>query len=158
MALIHEQLYQSEYLDRIDLPPYVENLVANLYQSFGCGNTAIQFTLNVDPICLNIETAIPCGLIINELVSNSLKYAFPPSLGGEISINFFKDSNHQFNLTIQDNGRGFPENFDVENTETLGLQLVKMLAYQLEASIAIDSQCGTCYNLIFKELNYRQRI
>ncbi|MEG3986846.1 PAS domain S-box protein [Microcoleus sp. S28C3] len=158
MALIHEQLYQSEHLDRIDLPLYVENLVANLYQSFGCGNTAIQFTLNVDPICLNIETAIPCGLIINELVSNSLKYAFPPSLGGEISIIFFEGSNHQFNLTIQDNGRGFPENFDVENTETLGLQLVKMLAYQLEASIAIDSQCGTCYNLIFKELNYRQRI
>ncbi|NQE32721.1 PAS domain S-box protein [Microcoleus asticus] len=158
MALIHEQLYQSEHLDRIDLPPYVENLVANLYQSFGCGNTAIQFNLNVDRICLNIETAIPCGLIINELVSNSLKYAFPPRLGGEISIKFFKDSNQQFNLTIQDNGRGFPENFDVENTETLGLQLVKMLAYQLEASIAIDSQCGTCYNLIFKELNYRQRI
>ncbi|MEG3896605.1 MULTISPECIES: PAS domain S-box protein [unclassified Microcoleus] len=158
MALIHEQLYQSEHLDRIDLPPYVENLVANLYQSFGCGNTAIQFNLNVDPICLNIETAIPCGLIINELVSNSLKYAFTPSLGGEISINFFEGSNQQFHLTIQDNGRGFPGDFDVENTETLGLQLVKMLVYQLDGTIAIDSKCGICYNLVFKQLNYRQRI
>ncbi|WP_333318127.1 PAS domain S-box protein [Microcoleus sp. B4-C1] len=158
MALIHEQLYQSEHLDRIALSPYVENLVANLYQSFGCGNTSIKFNLKVDPIYLNIETAIPCGLIINELVSNSLKYAFISSLAGEISINFHEINNSQFHLTIQDNGRGFTANFDWENTETLGLRLVKMLAYQLEASIAIDSQRGTCYSLIFQELNYRQRI
>ncbi|MEG3892609.1 PAS domain S-box protein [Microcoleus sp. Z1_A1] len=158
MALIHEQLYQSEHLDRIALSPYVENLVANLYQSFGCGNTSIKFNLKVDPIYLNIETAIPCGLIINELVSNSLKYAFISSLAGEIYINFHEINNSQFHLTIQDNGRGFPANFDWENTETLGLRLVKMLAYQLEASIAIDSQRGTCYSLIFQELNYRQRI
>ncbi|MEG4309458.1 PAS domain S-box protein [Microcoleus sp. AT8-B1] len=158
MALIHEQLYQSEHLDRIALSPYVENLVANLYQSFGCGNTSIKFNLKVDPIYLNIETAIPCGLIINELVSNSLKYAFISSLAGEIYINFHEINNSQFHLTIQDNGRGFSANFDLENTETLGLRLVKMLAYQLEASIAIDSQRGTCYSLIFQELNYRQRI
>ena len=158
MALIHEQLYQSEHLDRIDLPPYVQNLVANLYQSFGCGNTAIQFNLNLDPIYLNIETAIPCGLIINELVSNSLKYAFAQSLVGEINIDFHKINSQEFQLIIQDNGSGFPHGFDVENAETLGLRLVRMLAYQLEASIAIDSQCGTCYNIIFKELNYRQRI
>ena len=158
MALIHEQLYQSEHLDRIDLPPYVQNLVANLYQSFGCGNTAIQFNLNIDPIYLNIETAIPCGLIINELVSNSLKYAFAQSLVGEINIEFHKNNPQEFQLIIQDNGSGFPAGFDVENAETLGLRLVRMLAYQLEASIDIDSQCGTCYNIIFKELNYRQRI
>ncbi|MEG4055225.1 MULTISPECIES: PAS domain S-box protein [unclassified Microcoleus] len=158
MALIHEQLYQSEHLDRIDLPPYVENLVANLYQSFGCGNTAIQFNLNLDPIYLNIETAIPCGLIINELVSNSLKYAFSQSLTGEINIKFNELSSQQLQLIIQDNGSGFPAGFDVDNTETLGLRLVRMLSCQLEASIAIDSQCGTCYTLIFKELNYRRRI
>lgn len=158
MALIHEQLYQSEHLDRIDLPPYVQNLVANLYQSFGCGNTAIQFNLNIDPIYLNIETAIPCGLIINELVSNSLKYAFRQSLGGEINIDLHKINSQEFQLIIQDNGSGFPPGFDVENAETLGLRLVRMLAYQLEAIIDIDSQCGTCYNIIFKELNYRQRI
>ncbi|MEG4349577.1 PAS domain S-box protein [Microcoleus sp. LAD1_D3] len=158
MALIHEQLYQSENLDHIALSPYVENLVANLYQSFGCGNTSIKFNLKIDPISLNIETAIPCGLIINELVSNSLKYAFGSNLDGEITIDFHEINYHQFYLTIQDNGCGFPAEFDVENTETLGLRLVRMLAYQLEASIAIDSQRGTCYTLIFQELNYRQRI
>ena len=158
MALIHEQLYQSENLDRVDLPLYVENLVANLYQSFGCSNTSIQFNLNIDPIYLNIETAIPCGLIINELVSNSLKYAFTQSSGGEININFHQITSQQFHLSIQDNGSGFPAGFDVENTETLGVRLVRMLTHQLEGTLVIDSQCGTCYDITFLELNYRRRI
>ena len=158
MALIHEQLYQSENLDRIDLPVYVENLVANLYQSFGCCNSSIQFNLNVDPIYLNIETAIPCGLIINELVSNSLKYAFTQSLAGEININFREVNFQQFHLTIQDNGSGFPAGFDVENAETLGVRLVRMLTHQLDGNLVIDSQCGTCYHITFLELNYRRRI
>jgi len=159
MALIHEQLYQSENLDRIDLPSYVEDLVANLYQSFGCCNTSIQFNLNIDPIYLNIETAIPCGLIINELVSNSLKYAFTESLAGEIKINFYYDTaSQQFHLSIQDNGSGFPTGFDVENTETLGVRLVRMLTHQLDGTLVIDSQCGTCYHISFLELNYRRRI
>ena len=158
MALIHEQLYQSENLDRIDLPIYVENLVANLYQSFGCCNTSIQFNLNIDPIYLNIETAIPCGLIINELVSNSLKYAFTQNLVGEININFNEINPQQFHLSIQDNGSGFPTGFDVENTETLGVRLVRMLTHQLDGTLVIDSQCGTCYHITFLELNYRRRI
>ena len=157
MALIHEQLYQSENIDRIDLLPYVENLVANLYQSFGCCNDSIQLNLNVDQISLNIETAIPCGLIINELVSNSLKYAFSQK-GGEISIDFYQIEDQQFHLRIKDNGVGFPVDFDVENTETLGLRLVRMLTHQLEGTLAIDSQYGTCYDVNFSELNYRRRI
>lgn len=158
MALIHEQLYQSENIDRIELPLYVENLVANLYQSFGCCNSFLQIQLNIDPISVNIETAIPCGLIINELVSNSLKYAFPYSRAGLININFCEINERQFHLSIQDNGVGFPADFDVENTETLGLRLVRMLTNQLEGNLTVDSQCGTCYNLVFKELIYRRRI
>ena len=136
----------------------MENLVANLYQSFGCGSNSIQFNLNVDPIFLNIETAIPCGLIINELVSNSLKYAFTQSLAGEININFHEITSQQFHLSIQDNGSGFPADFDVENAETLGVRLVRMLTHQLEGTLVIDSQCGTCYHITFCELNYRRRI
>jgi PAS domain S-box-containing protein len=158
MALIHEQLYQSEHLDRIDIKPYVENLVANLSQSFGCYSNSICINLNLDPISLNIETAIPCGLIINELASNSLKYAFTQNREGEISIDFCKISAQEFHLSIKDNGTGFPEGFDVENTETLGLRLVRMLTRQLDGSLTIDSQCGTCYDIKFKELNYRRRI
>jgi PAS domain S-box-containing protein len=158
MALIHEQLYQSDSLARIDIQSYLENLVANLFQSFGCSNNSIEISLNVDPIFLNIETAIPCGLIINELVSNSLKYAFPLNMKGEIKLDFCQILDQQFHLSIQDNGSGFPKNFDVENTETLGVRLVKMLAEQLDAKISIDSHPGTCYHLVFKELNYRRRI
>ena len=158
MALIHEQLYQSDSLARIDIQTYVENLVANLFQSFGFSNNLIEISLNVEPIFLNIETAIPCGLIINELVSNSLKYAFSANVKGEIKIDFRQILDQKFYLSIQDNGSGFPTNFDVENTETLGIRLVKMLAEQLEGGITIDSHPGTCYNLVFKELNYRRRI
>lgn len=158
MGLIHEQLYQSENLERIDIQNYVENLVANLFQSFGFANEFIQFSINIDRIFLNIETAIPCGLIINELVSNSLKYAFSPGVKGEIKIDFHEILFQEFHLKIQDNGSGFPADFDVENTETLGVRLVKMLAEQLDGKITINSHPGTCYNLIFKELNYRRRI
>ncbi|TAG91400.1 MAG: PAS domain S-box protein [Oscillatoriales cyanobacterium] len=158
MALIHEQLYQSDSLARIDIQTYVENLVANLFQSFGCSNNLIEIILNVDPFFLNIETAIPCGLIINELVSNSLKYAFAPNIKGEIKIDFREILDRQFYLSIQDNGSGFPTDFDVENTETLGVRLVKMLAEQLDGKISIDSHPGTCYHLVFKELNYRRRL
>jgi len=158
MALIHEQLYQSDSLARIDIQTYVENLVANLFQSFGYSNNLIEISLNVEPIFLNIETAIPCGLIINELVSNSLKYAFSANVKGEIKIDFREILDRQFYLSIQDNGSGFPTDFDVENTETLGVRLVKMLADQLDGEISIDSHSGTCYNLLFKELNYRRRI
>ncbi|WP_377473427.1 MAG: PAS domain S-box protein [Microcoleus anatoxicus] len=158
MALIHEQLYQSDNLARIDIQNYVENLAANLFQSFGLYNDSIQINLNIEPIYLNIETAIPCGLIINELVSNSLKYAFIPTRKGEITINFLELVDTEFHLSIQDNGRGFPPGFDVENTETLGLRLVKMLAEQLDGEITIESKCGICYNILFKELNYRRRI
>ncbi|MGL5065906.1 MAG: PAS domain S-box protein, partial [Microcoleus sp.] len=158
MALIHEQLYQSENLDRIDLQPYVENLVANLSQSFGYYSSCICINLNVAPISLNIETAIPCGLIINELASNSLKYAFTQGREGEISINLHQIGCQDFHLSIKDNGTGFPVGFDVENTETLGLRLVRMLTRQLDGNLTIDSQCGTCYDIYFKELNYRRRI
>ena len=92
------------------------------------------------------------------MVSNSLKYAFSKTLTGLITIKFYAISSQEFQLVIQDNGSGFPANFDVENAETLGLRLVRMLAYQLDGTIAIVSQCGICYNLNFKELNYRQRI
>jgi two-component sensor histidine kinase len=92
------------------------------------------------------------------LVSNCLKYAFTQSLAGEININFNEINPQQFHLSIQDNGRGFPAGFDVENTETLGLRLVRMLTCQLDGNIVVDSECGTCYDITFVELNYRRRI
>ncbi|MCL1470539.1 PAS domain S-box protein [Argonema antarcticum] len=157
MALIHEQLYQSEHLDRIDLVEYIQSLVANLLQSFGCTNNTIHLNLNVAPIYLNIETAIPCGLIINEVLSNSLKYAFPQGSKGEVSIQFIQLASKEFNLSISDNGIGLPPNFNLETTETLGLRLVRILTRQLKGVLEIDSHQGTTFKITFAELNYRRR-
>ncbi|MCL1466825.1 PAS domain S-box protein [Argonema galeatum] len=157
MALIHEQLYQSEHLDRIDLAEYIQSLVANLLQSFGCTNNGIHLNLNVAPIYFNIETAIPCGLIINELVSNSLKYAFPQGSKGEVGIQFSQRASKQFHLSISDNGIGLPPNFNLETTETLGLRLVRILTRQLKGVLEIDSHQGTAFKITFAELNYRRR-
>ncbi|MBD3558668.1 PAS domain S-box protein, partial [Planktothrix sp. FACHB-1355] len=138
MALIHEQLYQSEHLDLINFAEYIENLAANLFQSFGCTRNSIHLNLQVGKIFLNIETAIPCGLIINELVSNSLKYAFPKGNQGQISIIFSQANSHQFHLKIGDNGVGLPPDFDIETAETLGLRLVRILTRQLKGVLEVD--------------------
>ncbi len=157
MALIHEQLYQSEHLDQIDLAEYIQSLVANLLQSFGCTNNGIHLNVNVAPIYFNIETAIPCGLIINELVSNSLKYAFPQGSKGEVGIQFSQLASKQFHLSISDNGIGLPPNFHLETTETLGLRLVRILTRQLKGVLEIDRHQGTTFKITFAELNYRRR-
>ena len=172
MALIHEHLYQSPTLDRIDFADYLQYLVNNLFQSFGCGYR-VRLLLNVEKLSLNIETATTCGLIVNELVSNSLKYAFTDvsegedSREGEIKIDFYQqETPGAMVLAVADNGIGIPPELDIENTETLGLRLVVMLVRQLEGSLAVE-RCqasrqhhfnGTVFTIKFTELNYRRRI
>lgn len=127
MSLIHEQLYRSKDLARIDFSKYVQELTDNLMRSYGMVSSLIKFNIDLDHIFLGIDTAIPCGLIINELVSNSLKHAFPGCRKGEISITLhYSDESSAEDppsliLTISDNGIGFPENLDFRNTESLGL-------------------------------------
>lgn len=157
MALIHEQLYQSEHLDAINFAEYIQQLVVNLFQSFSPPNNIIHIEIKVERVFLNLETAIPCGLIINELVSNSLKYAFPEQYNGQISIEFRQLNSQQFYLSVSDNGIGFPASFDVEKTETLGLRLVRMLTRQLKGILEINKHQNTQFELTFYKLNYRRR-
>lgn len=164
MALIHEHLYQSPTLDRIDFADYLQYLVNNLLQSFGCGY-GVRLQLNVEKVSLNIETATTCGLIVNELVSNSLKYAFaaiseaPGASEGEIKIDFYQqETTGAMVLAVADNGIGIPLELDIENTETLGLRLVGMLVRQLEGCLAVQRLNGTVFTIKFTELNYRRRI
>ncbi|AFZ20802.1 PAS domain S-box protein [Allocoleopsis franciscana] len=157
MALIHEKLYQSSNLAQIDFQEYITTLVEHLCRSYDIHQPAITIKINVKPVPLPIDTAIPCGLIINELVSNSLKYAFPGNQGGEICVNLqFKASplnapvhREQFILTISDNGRGLPEDLDFRNTRSLGLQLVCRLAKQIGGSLELSRSQGTEFKLIF---------
>ncbi len=155
MALIHEKLYKARDLSKIDFARYVSKLGVYLFQSYSINPATVQLEINVDSIFLDIDTAIPCGLIINELVSNSLKYAFPSpaTRPGEqpakIWIDLHLDSNHQFVLTVGDNGRGLPPTIDIYQSKSLGLQLVTRLVEQLNGRIEIDRSQGTTFTIIF---------
>ena len=152
MALIHEKLYNSKDLIGIDFGEYLRDLVANLFRSYSIDPNQIKLKMEINNISLGLDTAIPCGLIINELVSNSFKYAFPDGRKGEISVNIIPINNNQFILTVRDNGIGFPEDLDIKKSKTLGLQLVDNLVEQLDGTIELDRSTGTDFKITFKEL------
>lgn len=156
MAMIHEKLYQSDDLSHINFADYVENMVRGLFYSYNV-EEQVELVLDVDEVQLNIETAVPCGLIISELVSNSLKYAFPPSGNGKIRISLQKQGD-EYELTLGDDGVGFPEELDYRKTESLGLQLVNTLVNQLEGEMELDRSQGTEFKIRFIELQYKERI
>ena len=157
MALIHEQLYKSTDLATIDFTSYVRNLVNNLYYSYDNTDGKIEIAIHGDSLLLNLETAIPCGLLINELITNSFKYAFPESRPGTIAIQINCDRHENIHLTVCDDGIGIPDRIDWQNTSSLGLRLVNILAEQLEADIALDRHNGTSFHLVFRELKYQER-
>ncbi|MBF0344775.1 MAG: response regulator [Nitrospirae bacterium] len=158
MALIHEKLYQSDNMEKIDFAKYVENLLNHLY-SASCLNTArVSLKTNIDECYIGVDTAVPCGLIINEIVSNSLKHAFPADAEGSITVELKAEANEIYTLTISDTGIGIPPNIDLKNAETLGLRLVNALALeQLEGSIQCEAGVGTKFKVTFGELKYSKR-
>lgn len=156
MAMIHEMLYQSKDLAQISFSGYIQRLVSDLLNSYGVKNT-IKLVMNVEEIFLNIETAVPSGLIVSELVSNALKYAVPEGKTGELLVDLHSN-NEEFELIISDNGVGFPENLDFRNTKSLGLQLVNSLVDQLDGSIELDRTHGTKFIIKFKEVKYKKRV
>ena len=152
MALIHAELYQSEDLARIDFAKYIRKLVAALYNSYGVDFETIKLNINAPDVLLGVDTAIPCGLIINELVSNCLKHAFPAGKEGELHIDL-RPANNKLTLTISDSGVGFPKDLDFRNTKTLGMQLVISLTNQLDGTIELDkSGGGTTFYITFAKL------
>jgi two-component sensor histidine kinase/HAMP domain-containing protein len=149
MALIHEKLYQSKDIGRIDFSEYVESLISHLSRSYGSHLKMVKVNVEIKNVFLSIDKAIPCGLIINELVSNCMKYAFPDQRNGEIQIEM-KAQDGRVNMGVYDNGIGFPKDLDVNKTETLGLQLVNALAAQLGGNIVLDRDKGTQFTIFFK--------
>lgn len=157
MAIIHELLYQSSDFAHIDFKEYISSLVAYLFQYYSVDPQKIKFNLNVDSTMLGMETAIPCGLIVNELISNSLKYAFPNGCTGYISVSLHPHSDHYL-LEIEDNGIGLPDNIEFEKTDTLGLRLVMGLINQIDGTIELKADSGTKYQINFSEVEYQKRI
>jgi len=151
MALVHEKLYQSTDLSRINMSDYAESLALLLMRSFGVSTDQIQLKVSRSDVLLTIETAIPCGLILNELVSNSLKHAFDNAAGGVIEVSVDKHTEREVALTVADNGKGLPADLDLEKAETLGMRLVRTLAEQLDGRIEIGRQSGTRITVIFPQ-------
>jgi two-component sensor histidine kinase len=142
MALIHEKLYQSNSLAEIPLRPYIESLVTILFHSYQTEPGRIELATQVADVSVGIDDAVPIGLILNELISNSLKHAFPDGRTGKIQIELFRESAERIILRCQDNGRGLPGGLDIAKSKSLGLQLVKSLTRQLEGEVEFENLSG----------------
>jgi PAS domain S-box-containing protein len=150
MAIIHENLYRTTNFSSIDFSSYLHNLSTNLISSYYVQSGVIHLRTEMQNIDLVLDQAIPCGLLVNELITNSIKYAFPNHSEGEIFIGL-KEENNLITLNIEDNGVGLPKDFDLLKTDTLGLQLVSTLAEQLDGEINIVNHNGTKYLITFEK-------
>lgn len=162
MALIHQRLYDSSDLKRIDFGDYIKTLANEMFHTYITDSSRIKLNLNVEDVMLDINTAIPLGLILNELLTNSMKYAFPSSelsnkfnstKKGNINVNLLKNKNG-YVLSVEDDGIGFPENINLENTDSLGLQLINSLTNQINGKIRLKRNNGTSFKIDFKEGEY----
>ncbi len=150
MALIHEQLYRSDDLSRIDYAEYLKSLAKALMQTHCNGTAWVEISTHADHVFLDVARALPCSLVINELVSNSLKHAFPPQCAGEIRVEFLRKDDQSYSFTVADNGKGLPDGFDYRHTTSLGLQLVvNLVEVQLRGSIEVLNENGVTFRATF---------
>lgn len=148
MSIIHERLYKSSDLLLINLQVYLDNLLTYFNTSYALPEQNITITTDIDYIDLNMDKLVPCGLIINEIIANSIKYAFQDNTSGHINIKASKNQDKCI-LTIQDTGIGFPENFKAESSESLGMQLIQGLTKQINGTVDLVSNPGACYTITF---------
>lgn len=158
MALVHETLWQSKNLSRIDMSEYSRTLTRRLFESYGISSDTLGLNLNIAPVSFSMETAVSCGQLINELVSNCLKHAFPNGRTGDVTVELLSNGNDTYLLTVSDNGVGLPPDFEVGKAESLGWQLVPMLVEQLNGTFELQESAGTTVRLTFSEIHYKGRI
>ncbi len=150
MAILHEILDESSSLAEIDFANYIQRLVAHLVRSYGAIGR-ISTRLHLEPLSCHRDVAMPCGLIVNEILSNALKYAFPGGKAGEVQIELRREASGRVHLLIADNGIGLPRGCDWETSPTLGLRLVRTLARQIEANMQIAGDNGTAFSIVFRD-------
>ena len=148
MALVHEKLYKSDDFARIDFHGYVESMINRLLKTYSTGEN-ISLDLDIHDVALGIDTAIPCGLILNEMISNSLKHAFPSGRKGHIRISLRKLDTGLFQLVFADDGVSMPAHIEISKAETMGLKLIHLLTGQIEGSLEIERDKGTAYTITF---------
>ena len=151
MALIHERLYQTKDFSRVNYKEYITSLVTDLLAVNFHQQARPEIVMDLGDIFLDLDTAIPCGLIVNELVTNALKYAFPDSRTGKITVSLKETDAGRHLLAVKDNGIGLPDGFDLHHAKTLGLQLIQILVKQLHGTLEIDpgSERGTEFRITF---------
>ncbi len=150
MAMIHEKLYQSADLAQVDFADYAQSLLGYLWRAQGPAASNIQLNLDLKPVLLSVNTAVPCGLILNELFSNALKHAFRGRNGGRVTVSLREDGQGKVLLGVDDNGIGLPQELDWEKSRSLGLRIVKTLARQLHADVTVASAGGTVFSISFE--------
>jgi PAS domain S-box-containing protein len=150
MALIHEKLYQSPSLASIDFGEYVKSLTIDLFRTYRAHASGVQLEIKVDEVFLSLDHAVSCGLILNELMTNALKYAFPNGRNGTISVELHATPEHILNLRVADDGVGIPSDLDIFNTKSLGLQLVNNLVRQLDATLEVETSGRTNFLISFR--------
>ncbi len=149
MALIHENLYNNESLANIKFANYIKSLTGNIARTYSNQSTIIKFNYQMEDAYLSIDTAIPCGLIINELISNSFKYAFSGSSTGQISIYFKEISDKKYQLIVSDDGIGIPDHVDITKTKSLGMKILHKLVQQIDGILQNDFSNGTKFTITF---------
>jgi two-component sensor histidine kinase len=147
--LIHQTLYQSNDFAHVDFEAFLRSFVPTLIQSYSLHPERIALSFHVNDVRLPIEAAVPCGLIVNELTSNALKHAFPEGRTGQITVNFEHDRSDHAILSVSDDGVGIPESFDFDRSETLGVQLVHVLAGQLCGAVTVRRAAPTQFVVRF---------
>jgi two-component sensor histidine kinase len=152
MALIHERLYRSEDLARVNFSEYIQHLTNDLYHNYKVSEDDIILDVCVDVPPLAIDMAIPCGLLINELISNALKHAFAHTTEGHLWVALERGLDNTNVLTVADDGCGFPSDIDFRNTNSFGMQLVNTLVEQLHGEIELNTARGTAFTVTFPDL------
>jgi two-component sensor histidine kinase len=149
MARLHEKLHRSENLGSLNFKEYIEGLVNDILSIHGAKSRSIEVIIEAESLVLEIEKAVHCGLILNELVSNALLHAFDGMSGGKIVITFAQDAADVTTLSVKDNGRGLPPDFDVDHMATLGMRLVWSLVQQLGGTLSVRSGPGAHFVVQF---------
>src|SRR5206468_7175808 len=149
IALIHEKLYQSKDYSRVAFSEYAQSLARNVFQTLDVSPSTVSLDLAIDDVALAVDKAIPCGLVLNELITNSLKHGFTDGHSGTVRVEFSRLESGRLRLAVKDNGVGLPEGFDIAASESLGLQLVATLARQLDAELEVTGREGASVQLTF---------
>ena len=150
MAMVHEKLYQSEDLAHVEFADYIRSLLGYLWRAQGAAAPGVNLELDLRPVYLPVNEAVPCGLMLNELFTNALKHAFPGRSSGTVTVSLSGNGHGKVVLAVQDDGIGLPAEMDIHKARSLGLRLVQMLARQLHASVEARNENGTAVTITFE--------